>query len=175
MAVEPGWLTLPAILPGTQPTAALIREIAAIAHQLGTSWSVADVRRRIDDGGLAELADGLLLTAFGTRRRQLLIVVDQLEELLTQTSPNERARFADLLSPALAGPVQVVATLRPEFLDQLLISHDLRGLPKRVHALEPLRRESLRLVIEGPAQLAGIGVDDELVARLVAALSVNLG
>ena len=41
-------------------------------------------------------------------------MIDQLEELLTQTPAVERARFAQLLQPALRGPVQVVATLRPE-------------------------------------------------------------
>ena len=95
-------------------------------------------------------------------------MVDQFEELLTQAAPAERARFAGLLGPALAGPVQVVGTLRPEFLDQLLADPDLAGLPTRVHALRPLRREALRAVIEGPARLAGIEVDEELVARLVA-------
>ena len=39
----------------------------------------------------------------------------------------------------MAGPVQVVATLRPEFLDQLLMNPELAALPKRVHALQPLR------------------------------------
>ncbi|MGH3907329.1 MAG: hypothetical protein ACRDTE_24605, partial [Pseudonocardiaceae bacterium] len=43
--------------------------------------------------------------------------------------------------PALTGPVQVVATLRP------------------------LSREALRLVIDGPARLADIDVDEHLVAR----------
>jgi hypothetical protein len=37
-----------------------------------------------------------------------------------------------------------------------------------VHALEPLRAGALRTVIEGPARLAGIGVDEQLVMRLVA-------
>ena len=63
--------------------------------------------------------------------------------------------------------MQVVGTLRPEFLDQLLADPDLAGLPTRVHTVRPLRREALRAVIEGPARLAGIGVDEDLVARLV--------
>ncbi|MGH3889878.1 MAG: hypothetical protein ACRDSZ_25490, partial [Pseudonocardiaceae bacterium] len=100
-------------------------------------------------------------------RRRLLIVVDQFEELLTQTTPTERVRFAELLRPALTGPVRVVATLRPEFLDQLLINPELAALPTRTSTLRPLRREALRAVIERPAQLAGIDVDDGLVDRLV--------
>ena len=94
-------------------------------------------------------------------------MVDQFEELLTQTAPADRARFAELLRSALTGPVRVVATLRPEFLDQLLVDPELAALPTRTYTLRPLRRETLRAVIEKPAQLAGIDVDDSLVDRLV--------
>jgi hypothetical protein len=87
MAAEDGWTTLPALLPGPQPVAALVRELAVLADGLGTGWSTADVRRRIEDGGLAELADDLLLAGRGPRRRRLLLVVDQFEELLTQAAP----------------------------------------------------------------------------------------
>jgi WD40 repeat protein len=61
-----------------------------------------------------------------------------------------------------------VATLRPEFLSQLLASRELAGLPVRPFPLRPLRREALTAVIEGPARVAGIGVDRQLVARPVA-------
>src|SRR5207248_6222684 len=54
------------------------------------------------------------------------------------------------------------------FLGQLLASPELDDLPTRTFALRPLRREALAPVIEGPARLAGIRVDAELVAALVA-------
>jgi hypothetical protein len=168
IAAEPGWVTLPAILPGPQPVGALTRELAAFARQCGLSWSVADIRHRLDDGGLTELVDEVLLAAPSPRRARLLIAIDQFEELLTPAGPAERVRFAALLRPALAGPVHVVATLRPEFLDQLLLCPELAELPKRVHPVEPLRKEALRSVIEGPARVAGINVDEDLVPRLVA-------
>ncbi|MGH3872112.1 MAG: TIR domain-containing protein [Pseudonocardiaceae bacterium] len=168
MAREPGWWTLPPIVPGAHPVAALVRELAAAARGAGVEWTVAQVRDRLNDTGLAELVDELLLAAPGDRRR-LLIVVDQFEELLTQAAPAQRARFAELLGPALAGPVQVVGTLRSEFLDELLADPELAVLPKpRTTTVRPLHREALRAVIEGPAQLAGIGVDADLVTRLVA-------
>jgi hypothetical protein len=75
-----------------------------------------------------------------------LLLVDQFEELLTQTRPEERARFVELLQEALAGPVQVVATLRPEFLDQLLASPG--GRPGK----RPDRAATRR---RGPARVAG--------------------
>jgi WD40 repeat protein len=166
MADVPGWWTLPPIVPGADPVAVLVRELATAARQLGLDWTVAQVRQQLGTGRLTELADELLLAAPGGRRR-LLIVVDQFEELLTQTAPIERARFAELLGPALDGPVQLVATLRSEFLDQLLADPGLATLPTQVYPLRPLRREALRSVIEKPARLAGIDVDDSLVDRLV--------
>lgn len=167
MAGEDDWQTTPAFLPGREPVAALTRTLAAAAHDLRLDWSTAEVGRRLDDGGLAELANDLLLAGPGPRRTHLLIVVDQFEELLTRSSSHERARIARLLVPALSGPVQVVGTLRPEFLDQLLADRDLAGLPTRVQPLRPLRQDALRSVIEGPAQLTGIKIDDSFVRRLV--------
>ncbi|HEV7451544.1 MAG TPA: hypothetical protein VGO16_09190, partial [Pseudonocardiaceae bacterium] len=93
MAEEPGWWTLGPMLPGADPVAALVREFAAAARQVGLDWTVEEVRHRLDEAGLTEVADELLLAAPGGRRR-LLVVVDQFEELLTQAAPAARARFA---------------------------------------------------------------------------------
>ncbi|MBV9314373.1 MAG: TIR domain-containing protein [Pseudonocardia sp.] len=164
MAGEPGWWALAPVLPGADPVAALVRELALAARELGLGWTVAEVGQRLEGGGMEGLVDELLLAV---RARRLLVVVDQFEELLTQASPVARARFAQLLHPALGGPIQVVATLRPEFFDPLLVDAELAVLPTRPYPLRPLRREALATVIQGPAQLAGIGVDEELVARLV--------
>ncbi|MGH3569345.1 MAG: TIR domain-containing protein, partial [Pseudonocardia sp.] len=167
MARESGWLALPPILPGTDPVAALARELAATARRSTLDWTVDHVHHQLDQHGLTGPADELLLADPAGPQQRLLIVVDQFEELLTQTTPTERARFVELLRPALTGPVRVVATLRPEFLDQLLIDPELATLPTRTYTLRPLRREALRAVIQRPARLAGIDVDDSLVDRLV--------
>lgn len=167
MAGQPGWRTLPPILPGADPVAALARELAATARRSTLNWTVEHVHHQLDKRGLTGLADELLLADPAGPQQRLLIVVDQFEELLTQTAPAERARFTELLRPALTGPVRVVATLRPEFLDQLLVDPELTALPTRTSTLRPLRREALRAVIEKPARLAGIDVDDGLVDRLV--------
>ena len=167
MAGEPGWRALPPILPGADPVTALARELAAAARRLTLAWTVEHVRQQLGQRGLTGLADELLLADPAGPQRRLLIVVDQFEELFTQASPAARARFAELLRPALTGPVRIVATLRPEFLDPLLLDPDLAAIPARPYPLRPLRREALRAVIEQPAQLAGIEVDDGLVDRLV--------
>lgn len=102
MAEEPEWLTSGPLLPGVDPVAGLSRELAAVARTLGLDWRVAEVSRRLQlDGGLVELADELMLAAPFLRPRRLLLVIDQLEELLTQTPAGERSRFVELLRPAL--------------------------------------------------------------------------
>jgi energy-coupling factor transporter ATP-binding protein EcfA2 len=168
MADEPGWRVLSPILPGIDPVTALARELAAAARRIDLDWTVDHVRHEFDENGLSGLADELLLADPAGPQRRLLVVIDQFEELLTQSRPSERARFAQLLHPALGSSVQVVATLRSEFLDQLLVDTGLTVLPPRIYPLRPLRREALPKVIQCPARLAGIGVDDDLVARLVA-------
>jgi WD40 repeat protein len=168
VAEEPEWWTGPPFVPGTDPVGALARNLAIAARQVGLDWTIAHVRARLDESGLADPAAELLLAAPGGKARRLLVVVDQLEELLTQTAPSDRARFAELVHGALTGPVLVVATLRSEFLDRFLAQSELADLRPRLHPVQPLRRHTLRAVIEGPARIAGIRVEDELVDRLVA-------
>jgi WD40 repeat protein len=134
----------------------------------GLDWTIAQVRERLDESGLTDPAGEVLLASPGGTAERLLVVVDQLEELLTQTAPAERARFAELIRGALSGPVLVVATLRSEFLDRFLTLPELADLRPRLHPVQPLGRQSLGAVVKGPARIAGIRVDDELVDRLVA-------
>ncbi|MGY1692012.1 nSTAND1 domain-containing NTPase [Geodermatophilus sp. SYSU D01105] len=168
VAAEPDWWTVPPMIPASDPFAALARELATTARQVGLDWTVTDVRDRLAHRGLAELADDLLLATPGRRRRHLLVVVDQFEELVTLAPPEERAAFARLLRCALPGPARVVATLRPEFLDRLLVDESLSALPTQVYTLRPLHRDAIRSVVVEPAAVAGIAVDDDLVTRLVA-------
>lgn len=96
------------------------RELVAASRRIDLDWMVRQVRDRLADGGLTGPAEELLLADPSGPQRRLLIIVDQFEELLTPTSPADRASFAELLRPALTGPVRAVVTLRSEFLDALL-------------------------------------------------------
>ncbi|MBV9031315.1 MAG: TIR domain-containing protein, partial [Pseudonocardiales bacterium] len=167
MAEEPGWRVLAPMLPGADPVGALVRVLAGSARRIGLDWTVEQVGHRLDDGGLTGVADELLLADPGGPQQHLLVVVDQVEELLTQSAPAERDRFVELVRPALSAPVHVVGTVRPEFLDPLLGESGLASLSGSMYPLRPLRREALRVVIEKPAQLAGIVLDEGLVERLV--------
>ncbi len=170
MTAEPGWWVLAPMKPGADPVAALVRELAGGLQAVGRDIAPAEVRDQVRRDGLVAVVDELLSSAPGARRTRLLVVVDQLEEILTQTPAEERARFARLLAPALSGGVQVVATLRTEFQDPIRSSPELAELPlcARPFAVRPMTREALPAVITEPARRAGITVDDGLAARLVA-------
>ena len=85
IADEPGWWSLPVMLPGLDPTATLAREFTGEGRRLGLDWQLPVIRHRLVGRDVAGLIDELLLTApaHTQPRRRLLIVIDQFEEVLT--------------------------------------------------------------------------------------------
>ncbi len=168
IAGQDDWLPLAPILPGVDPLGNLARAMAAVIRERHIRFDAASLRKDLLREGLKAAATDLLLAAGADSQCKLLIVIDQFEELLTQTEPNERKQFAATLQPALGGPVQVLATLRPEFLDPIAKDPDLSKLALRIRQVRPLQSDALRSVIEEPAKVAGLAIDDDLVAHLVA-------
>ena len=166
---DPAWLVLSPWVSGSDPLSGLARALTDTARRWELGWSVGDVRRTLDADadGLRQVADDLLAAGLGAPTRRLLIPIDQGEELFTRTSPAIREQLAALLCRAVAGPVQVVVTLRSEFLDDLRGLPGLAGVPVDAYVLAPLGREMLRAVVEGPAQIAGLRLDRELVPQLI--------
>lgn len=170
MADDRDWLPLRAMV--ASPRADVVTQLAVLlaerARDLGLRWTVDEVAARLGaDDGLARLADELLVAQPG--RARLLLVVDQLEKLLTEnTPPDQRRRFAALLREGMHGRVAVVATLRPELLDVLHADPDLGLVPRRIEELTVLSREALATVVTEPCRLAGIRIDPDLVRQLVA-------
>lgn len=167
IAGERFWLPMPPIVPGTDPVGNLARAMAAATRERQIPFDVRSLRTDLLRDGLGAVATDLLIAAEADNQCKLLVVVDQFEELLTQTGPAARAEFVEMLRPALGGSVQVLATLRPEFLDPLAKNPDLSKLALRIRQVRPLESDALRSIIEKPAQIAGFGLDDDLVARLV--------
>src|SRR5262245_51809082 len=93
-------------------------------------------------------------------RQRLLLLVDQAEELFTRTTPQARRRFAYLLGAAMTAPVQVVVVMRSEFLEDFRDLPALAEVPIEAYVLASLDREMLREVIEGPAKVARLRLED---------------
>ena len=161
------WLPIPPILPGTDPLGSLARAMAALTRERRINFNATSLRKDLCRDGLRTVATDLLLAAGTDSQCKLLIVIDQFEELLTQTEPDERAEFVATLEPALGGPIQVLATLRPEFLDAASKDAALSEVALRVYQVRPLQSDALRSVIEEPAKVVGLSFEEDLVARLV--------
>ena len=111
------WIYLDPIVPGTRPIEALT--LALSEHLLDKSLKA--IREDLED----DAARGLHLLATKLAKRQgtkVVLLVDQFEELFTQTpSEDERRHFLDLLVTASTEPhgsVIVLLTLRADFYDR---------------------------------------------------------
>ncbi len=112
-----------------------------------------------------------------TRRRRVLLFVDQFEELYTQRiSAAERADFLRCLAAAAddtSSPLRVILTMRSDFLDRLgedgpLAADITRGLL----LLPALGREGLRQALCAPLAAAEFGFErDDIVESMVETLA----
>ena len=159
------WRRIGPMMPGARP-------VGTLAEWLARTWNVemADVRQRLqaDDRGLVDWLRG---------RKQddsaFLLAIDQLEELFTFADADERHRFDRLLAAALEDPecpLFVLSTVRSDFLDRF--QDELPALVKvrngrgKLWTLPRISGEALREVIDGPARLAGLDVDEVREAML---------
>ncbi|HTL38791.1 MAG TPA: protein kinase [Kofleriaceae bacterium] len=104
-------------------------------------------------------------------QRGLVLVVDQLEEMVTLCAdPDERRRFAETLAGAADGPnapVRVVATLRDDFATVIESEAAFRG-QFEVFVLATPPPEALRRIVVEPARRSGVMVDHRVVDDMVA-------
>lgn len=114
---------------------------------------------------LRDVVDRVLVKEPGTDR--LLLLVDQWEELFTLCH-DDRARrcFIDnVLDATTTARLSVVLTLRGDFFGRAITNY--RPLSDRVQGaqvnLGPMKRDELRLAIEGPARQVGLTFEAGLV------------
>jgi WD40 repeat protein len=148
-------------------------------------WSLDDLRRvywglgepgpRLDfstgAGALLELV-GELRHAAGHSDARVVLVVDQFEEALGGGEREERCRhFLSLLREALEAdhaPLVCLGTMRSDFLPAFQRNASLRGIDFESLSLGPMRIEGMRRVIEEPARLAALELEQGLADRLLA-------
>lgn len=151
--------------PGSQPFEELAEALLRVADRRPRDL-VRELAR--DREGLLRAAGELLPGEDG----ELLLVVDQFEELFTQTSSEEqRAAFLDALSRAVSTPrsrLRVVTTLRADFFDRPLLYRVFGDLlAERTEAVTPLSADELGRAIVGPAEGVGLSLEPALVAEIV--------
>ncbi len=104
----------------------------------------------------------------------LVVVVDQFEELFTQSSPDEAAAFLDAMVDAVMddrGRIRFVVTLRADFYDRPLSHREVGELLRTsTELLTPMTPEDVERAVAGPAERVGAVVEPALVSELVAAV-----
>jgi formylglycine-generating enzyme required for sulfatase activity len=152
------------LVPGRKPLATLA---AALGPMLGGE-ELPEERLREEPDLLMRALRARLGTQLG-----LVLFVDQLEELVTLSEPEEAEATARALLHLTAGApgLRLLATARSDFLTRLA---GLPGLgpevPRALHLLRPMQPEELREAVVGPAQVKGVRYESEaLVQSLVRA------
>jgi formylglycine-generating enzyme required for sulfatase activity len=154
------WQRIGPMLPGARP-------VEMLAESLARAFADAQMADLID-----ELKRGDDRLRFWLRERKaddtaFLLAIDQFEELLTFAEAEERRRFDRLLAAALADPdcpLFVLSTVRADFLDRF--GEDMPELTRVLNhvgkrwTMAPIDEAGLREVIDGPARLARLDVDE---------------
>jgi hypothetical protein len=158
------WHVFPALVPAGEPLGRLVSLVAAPAggqrqSLLRELWVRGDSLARIIAAWRAKT---------GNRYGRVLLVLDQLEELVTLSGPAERKLFLDQIAAALVADrrLWVLATLRIEFLADLLAGEhaELFAAPVAVGTMRPAEMVT---IIEQPARLAGMSFESGMVAEIL--------
>ena len=160
------WIVLPPMRPQAHPVDELARVIA-IALKQGADWrswrdqlNGPDLARTLSD-----LASDLRIQA-DANEAQILISIDQAEELFGASEPEDADRFFAILNVAMSDGLPFLAVLaqRSDFLEKLQSAEKLTARFEEF-SLHPLPLSRIPQVIEGPARVAGLGIEEGLVLQ----------
>jgi WD40 repeat protein len=163
------WIVLPPFRPRLDPVGEFARS-ASEAMGKPEEWRAWGDRFASEESGkaLAELTE-VLQTGAGSREAHVLISIDQAEELFTVTPPEAAAGFLRLMKAAADDRSMFVGlvTLRSDYLGQLqAAAEDVVRFEE--FSLGPMPLNRIRQIIEGPARVAGLKVEEGLIAAATA-------
>ncbi len=144
------------IVPGTRPHRTLAASLAVV---LDGDEDAIFTQAAQDPARLARMIRRELGGQLG-----LVLLVDQLEELVTLSDPDEARTFANVLGE-LSSPspnLRSIATVRGDFLTRLASLRGLaEALSRSLYVLGPLGPEGTREAIVGPARVKGVQFESE--------------
>jgi formylglycine-generating enzyme required for sulfatase activity len=102
---------------------------------------------------------------------ELLLLIDQFEELFTQTKAEDRRDFVELIKTIVAAPhLRVAVTLRADFFARAIEDPVLACLLRRdrgTFPLDPPGISAIHEMITRPAEAAGVELEEGLAQRLL--------
>ncbi|MBR1279005.1 TIR domain-containing protein [Bradyrhizobium sp. AUGA SZCCT0283] len=147
--------------PGRDPIEGLKRAVTEAAERLGRSADeCAGLRKRVDLEDPSETAYAIRCD-LPVGKTETLLVVDQFEELLTETMETVRAPFVDfLIALAGGGRFRIVLTLRADHFNLCrplanLFEHLTRDNYDAVLRLRRITNEGIAEAVRKPLALAG--------------------
>ena len=160
------WIILPTMRPQRRP----IDELAqSFAVAIGEEADWRTLRDDLREGEAAQILGGLardLRVKRGANEAHILLPIDQAEELFGAADPDDSKRFLEILSGALFEnlPFLAIMAQRSDYLEALQSAESLTAKFEEV-SLAPLPLSRVPQIIEGPARVAGLAIEDVLVAK----------
>ena len=152
------------MVPGASP----FKQLAATLRSIALDPLIGAER---DLQRSADALEKMLSTVLPTPDDKLMLVIDQFEELFTQTEDNTiRQQFLDMLYGALNSErFYLVIMLRADFYDRPMMHEGFGELIQtRTQVVLPLTSVELNNVITKPAQYAGLNIETDLTAAIIA-------
>lgn len=171
------WIYLPIMTPGKHP----IKALAATLEQAFPEKTLVSI---YDDLNTKHARGLHLLAKWLAPRREgkVVLVVDQFEELFTQTTDEqERKQFISLLVTASTeqdGPVIVLCTLRADFYDKPMSYPELGSIIERHNkSVFPMTMDELEAAIRCPASQVDVQLtyDKQLIEEIILELQGQTG
>jgi len=158
------------VTPGHRPSLALAR---ALARELDSGDSSVDRLLQFEDPEVAVA----LVSEWRQQFKHALIILDQFEELFTQSPPEDQERFAELLGRLpLEADTFVLLSMREDFLYHCQPFEALAPVFSELMPLGTLTGNSLRRALVQPALKCGYRFeDDSLVDEMVEEVSHERG
>ena len=167
------WLVLPPCRPLDRPWRELAICLAGAFSRLGRDRGWRDLQQDLERAAAAPLPSPEVLLhaardlrlASGRGEARVLLTIDQAEELLRFDAGGAQALFAPILQAALASPdspLMAIATLRTDLLADFQHHPATRDLEFDDLRLGPLATDGLIEIVEGPARVADIDLEDGL-------------
>jgi hypothetical protein len=152
------WIYLESMMPGKRP----LESLALVLKSFFPDSAIKTLREDLDDDAARGLH--LLVTQLVKKSdTRVVLIIDQFEELFTQTeSEAERQQFIQLLLTAATephGPVVVLLTIRADFYDHPMLYPELNRLMQaHLRQVLPMDVEDLRAAIVQPAAQHDVGL-----------------
>jgi WD40 repeat protein len=162
------WVVLPAMRPQVRPVDELARSLA-VACGGEADWR--KLREELNGDNLAhslsDIANDLRMRA-SANEAQILLPIDQGEELFGAADPDQAKRFCEILNAALSSdlPFIAVIAMRSDYLGLLQSAEHLTARFEEF-SIAPMPLARIAQIIEGPARVAGLGIDEAFVHQAV--------